>query len=55
MNAKLRQVGSNRWETAEGNFIWKDDFGHFQVKVNGTFEITDTFDKAVAIINSDRY
>ena len=52
---KLVQIKSNRWETEEGDYIWKDDFGTYIIKVNGIMECADTFDKAVKILNSDRY
>lgn len=51
----LKQVRSNRWEDKNGNFIWKDDFGMFIINVNGTTEIAQTLEKALEVMDSDRY
>lgn len=51
----LTQVKSNRWEDNKGNYIWKDDFGAFIIYVNGTTERADSFQKALGIMDPDRY
>lgn len=47
----LKKIRTNRWEDENGNWIWEDDFGHFQILVNGIPEITNTFEKALKIYN----
>ena len=51
----IKQVRANRWETENGDYIWRDDFGAYIVRVNGTTECTNTFDKALKIINNNKY
>ena len=51
MSKELKQVSSNRWETESGDWIWKDDFSNFIIKAGGIQEITNTFEKAVRILN----
>lgn len=51
----LIQKRSNRWEDNNGNYIWKDDFGTFIIFVNGTTECAKTLEKALEIMDSDRY
>ena len=48
---ELTQINKNRWETKDGDYIWRDDFGAYIVKRGNTHEITDTFEKAVRILN----
>ena len=52
---ELKQIFKNKWETENGDYIYLDDFGNYSVKVNGWLEITNTFEKAVKILNSARY
>lgn len=52
---QLKKVNNNRWETNNGDYIWKDDFGSYQIKVNTTYEITNSLERAVAIINNPKY
>ena len=51
----LKQVNLNRWEDANGNYIWKDDFGTFIIHVNGTTECAQTLERALAIMDSDKF
>lgn len=51
----LTQTRSNRWEDKNGNYIWKDDFGTFIIKVNNTTECAKTLKKALEIMDSDKY
>ncbi len=51
----LTQVSSNRWEDKNGNYIWKDDFGNYAIHVNGTNEIANSLEKALKIMDSNRY
>lgn len=55
IHTTLTKVKSNRWEDNKGNYIWKDDFGTFIVYVNGTTERADSLQKALDIMDSDRY
>lgn len=51
----LNKIKNNRWEDNKGNYIWKDDFGAYIVYVNGTTERADSLQKALDIMDSDRY
>jgi hypothetical protein len=51
----LKQVRHDRWEDNNGNYIWRDDFGAFIIYVNGTMERTDSLQKALEVMDSDRY
>lgn len=51
----LKQVRKNRWEDEKGNYIWKDDFGTFIIYVNGIRECAKTLERALAVMDSDRY
>lgn len=51
----LKQVRHDRWEDQNGNYIWKDDFGNYIIHVNGTFECAGTLEKALRVMDSDRY
>lgn len=51
----LTQTRTNRWEDENGNYIWKDDFGTFIISVNGVSECATTLEKALAIMDCDRY
>lgn len=51
----LTQTRGNRWEDEKGNFIWKDDFGKYIIRVNGATECATTLEKALEIMDSDRY
>ena len=47
----LKQIRSNKWTDENNNYIWKDDFGTFIIRVNGTTECAKTLEKALAIYN----
>lgn len=51
-----RKTGEcTRWETADGkSSITKDEFG-YSVNANGNPERAITLEKAVSIVNSERY
>lgn len=52
----LKQVHSSKWQVANSrDYIYRDDFGMFQVSVNGFCEVTRTFEQAIAIINDEKY
>lgn len=51
----LKQIKSNRWEDKNGNYIWKDDFGIFIIYVNGVTECANTLEKALKIMDSDKF
>ena len=51
----LKQVRSNRWEADNGDYIWKDDFGDYQIQVNGFCEVATSLEKAINIINNPKY
>ena len=54
-HSTLNQVSSNKWEDKDGNNIWKDDFGTFKVRVNGTNEVASSLEEALKVFDSDRY
>ena len=55
IHTTLTQVKVNKWEDNKGNYIWKDDFCNFVVSVNGTTEIASSLEKALEIMDCDRY
>lgn len=54
-NTTLTKVSSCRWEDKNGNYIWKDDFGTYIISVNGNHECANTLDKALAIMDLDKF
>lgn len=51
----LTKVKSNKWEDRNGNYIYRDDFGTFIIFVNGVTECAKTLEKALAIMDLDKY
>lgn len=51
----LTQVSKSRWEDKNGNFIWRNDFGQYEIRVNGNCEVAATFEDALKVMDSDRY
>ena len=54
-NTTLKQVRTNKWEDANGNYVWKDDFGTYVISVNGYVECAKTLEKALAVMDLDKF
>lgn len=51
----LKQIRHDKWEDANGNYIYKDEFDQYIVCVNGTYEIAGSLESALNTMDKDTY